>query len=245
MSDQLDLFSEPLFSSNKKIRLIETFAGVGSQAMALERMGVDFEHHYVCEFDKYAIASYNAIHGTNFPVSDITKTHAEDLKITERDKYLYILTYSFPCQSLSVAGKQEGMKKGSGTRSGLLWEIERILTECGENLPHVLMMENVNQVHSKKNIEDFSLWIKFLDSLGYSSFYQDLNSKFYGVPQNRDRCFMISILGNYAYEFPKEIPLEFVMADILQEDVPEKFFISNEKADKLIEQLIAEKKIEA
>ena len=110
-------------------------------------------------------------------------------------------------------------------------------------LPKVLMMENVTQVKSKKNMSDFSTWIKFLDSLGYSSFYHDCNAKYYGIPQNRDRTFMVSILGNYDYEFPKEIPLEFVMSDILDDEVEEHFFIKNEKADKLIEQLIVENKI--
>lgn len=113
----------------KPIRLIELFAGVGSQAMALRDLGVNFEHYKVVEFDKYAIASYNAIHNTNFPTMDITKVHAEDLNVVDTDKYEYIMTYSFPCQDLSNAGKQKGMKKGSGTRSGLLWEVERLLDE--------------------------------------------------------------------------------------------------------------------
>lgn len=247
---ELSLFSSPEVTINKKIRLIELFAGYGSQAMAMERMSEYFnkdifEPWFTCEFDKYANSIYNAAHDSNNPTADVTKIHAEDLNIIDRDNYCYLLTYSFPCTDLSVAGKQAGMKKGSGTRSGLLWEVERLLTECNGNLPQVLLMENVTQVHSKTNMPDFSTWIKFLDSLGYSSFYHDCNAKYYGIPQNRDRTFMVSILGNYDYEFPKEIPLEFVMADVLQEDVPEKFFISNEKADKLIEQLIAEKKIEA
>ena len=130
MDEQLNLFDMPTFSTNKKIRLIELFAGMGTQAQALNRLGVNFEHYFVCEFDKYAMQVYNAIHCTNFETSDVTKIHAEDLNITEKDKYTYILTYSFPCQSLSLAGKQEGMAKGSGTRSGLLWEVERLLNEC-------------------------------------------------------------------------------------------------------------------
>ena len=86
----------PTFKIDKPIRLIELFAGVGSQAMALRDLGVDFEHHRVVEFDKYAIASYNAIHGTNFPTMDITEIKGGDLGITDIDKYTYILTYSFP-----------------------------------------------------------------------------------------------------------------------------------------------------
>lgn len=108
--DQLNIFDIMYedFKITKKIRLIELFAGVGSQAMALRNLGADFEHHRVVEFDKYAVASYNAIHGTNFPTMDITKVHGEDLGIEEKDKYCYIMTYSFPCQDLSVAGKQAG-----------------------------------------------------------------------------------------------------------------------------------------
>lgn len=91
--EQLELFEFPKFSIDKKIRLIELFAGMGTQAQALNRLGVEFEHHFVCEFDKYAISVYNAIHGTNFETSDITKVHAADLNITEKDKFTYLLTY--------------------------------------------------------------------------------------------------------------------------------------------------------
>jgi DNA (cytosine-5)-methyltransferase 1 len=242
----LELFAKPDFNISKKIRLIELFAGYGSQCMALERMGVDFESHYVCEFDKYAQSLYNAAHDTNFPTSDVTQIHAKDLNITETDKYTYLLTYSFPCTDISIAGKQAGMEKGSNTRSSLLWEVERLLTEIKEtnnNLPQVLLMENVTQVHSKVNMQGFSSWIKFLTSLGYSSYYQDLNAKDFGIPQNRDRCFMVSLLGDYNFEFPNDIPLEYVWEDILEESVDEKYFINNEKAKNLINQLIIEKRI--
>ena len=94
--NQLDLFEYPTFSTNKKIRLIELFAGMGTQAQALNRLGVDFEHHFVCEFDKYAIQVYNAIHGTNFETTDIRNIKGGDLRITNKSKYTYLLTYSFP-----------------------------------------------------------------------------------------------------------------------------------------------------
>lgn len=244
--EQKGLFDDdyPEYTINKPIRLIELFAGVGSQSMAMERLGVNFESYKVVEFDNFAINSYNSIHGTNFPTMDITKTHAEDLEIVDRDKYEYIMFYSFPCTDLSLAGKQAGMSRDSGTRSGLLWEVERILKECGKNLPQVLVMENVPQVHSDSNYPDFESWILFLRKLGYSNLYEDLNSKNYGVPQNRERCFMVSILGTYDFKFPRQIPLEKVMADILEDEVDEKYFITSDKADKLIEQLIQEGKIE-
>ena len=245
--EQLGLFDEeyPQYKIDKPIRLIELFAGVGSQSMAMKCLDVDFESYKAVEFDEPAIRSYNAIHGTSFPTLDVTKTHGEDLGIVDKDKYCYILFYSFPCTDLSLAGRQAGMSRDSGTRSGLLWEVERILKELPkEQLPDVLIMENVPQVHSEKNLPDFEDWILFLRHLGYSNYYGDLNAKDFGVPQNRDRCFMVSMLGKYDFAFPKEIPLEKVMADVLEPEVDEKYFINNEKADKLIEQLIKDGKIE-
>lgn len=202
---------------DKPIRLIELFAGIGSQAKALSRLGADFEHYRVCEFDKYAIKSYNAIHGTDFTTSDITQISASDLGIVDTDKYCYIITYSFPCQDLSLAGKGKGMAKGDNTRSGLLWEVERLLNECDE-LPQILLMENVTQVHGKKNKEHFDEWIRFLESKGYSNYWKDLNAKNFGIPQNRNRCFMVSVLGNYTYEFPEEFPLELRLKDMLEDN---------------------------
>ena len=235
-----DVQKQPL-KINKPIRLIELFAGIGSQAKALERLGVDFEHYRVCEFDKYAIASYNAIHGTNFETSDITQITAKDLGIVDTDKYCYMMTYSFPCQDLSLAGKRKGMAKGENTRSGLLWEVERLLNECTE-LPQVLLMENVTQVHSTKNKEHFDEWIKFLESKGYSNYWKDLNAKNFGIPQNRNRTFMVSVLGNYTYEFPKEFPLELRLKDMLEDSVDEKFYISNDRVDKIINFTFAQEK---
>ena len=223
MYEQLDIFSaiKQPYKITKPIRLIELFAGVGSQAMALKRLGANFEHYRVVEFEKYAIKSYNAIHGTDFEPMDITKIIGSDLGISDTDKYCYIMTYSFPCQDLSVAGKQKGMTKGSGTRSGLLWEVERLLNEV-DNLPQVLLMENVPQVHGKKNMEDFQRWIDFLESKGYSNYWQDLNAKNYGVAQNRNRCFMVSIFGDYSFKFPEPIELKKVMKDYLEDEVDEK-----------------------
>ena len=166
----------PLYVIEKPIRLVELFAGIGSQAMALRDLGADFEHYRVVEFDKYAIKSYNAIHGTDFPTMDITKIKGADLGIVDTETFTYLLTYSFPCQDLSVAGKMKGMTKGTGTRSGLLWEVERLLNEVDE-LPQVFLMENVPQVHSQDNMPDFQKWIDFLASKGYSNYWQDLNAR--------------------------------------------------------------------
>jgi DNA (cytosine-5)-methyltransferase 1 len=218
---------------DKPIRLIELFAGIGSQAKALKLLNANFEHYRICEFDKYAIKSYNAIHGTNFETSDITKITADDLGIVDTDKYCYIMTYSFPCQDLSLAGKQKGMAKGENTRSGLLWEVERLLNECTE-LPQILLMENVTQVHGKKNIEHFNEWIEFLESKGYSNYWKDLNSKNFGIPQNRNRTFMVSVLGNYTYEFPQEFPLELRLKDMLEKEVDEKYYLSDKGINSVI-----------
>lgn len=194
-------------------------------------MGVPFEHYRICEFDKYAVKSYNAIHGTDFKTSDITEITADDLGITETDKFTYILTYSFPCTDLSKAGQQKGMAKGSGTRSGLLWEVERLLTDCKE-LPQILLMENVPDVIGTKNIKHFADWVAFLDSIGYETRWEVLNAKDYGIPQNRDRCFAISWLksmGDFYYAFPAKIKLKDCLADMLQRTVLPKYYLS-EKA---------------
>lgn len=133
-------------------------------------------------------------------------------------------------QDLSLAGKGAGMKKGSGTRSGLLWEFERIMRECKElnTLPDILLMENVPQVHSKKNMEDFNLWIESLNELGYKSVYKDLNTKNFKVPQNRNRCFMVSILDKERkFKMPEDIGLTLRLKDVLEKNVDEKYYLSD------------------
>ena len=243
--DQITIFdlTLPQFQIDRPIRLIELFAGIGSQAMALRDLGADFEHWRVVEFEPNAVTSYNAIHGTHFEPQDITKITGADLGIVDTEKYCYIMTYSFPCQDLSSAGKQRGMKKGSGTRSGLLWEVERLLNEVG-SLPQVLLMENVTEVHGEKNAGHFQSWISFLESKGYSNYWQDINASDYGVAQNRDRCIMVSILGQYNYKFPRRIQLEKTMEDYLEPDVESRYFVKTEKAERLIQRLIDEGQIE-
>lgn len=226
MNEQMNFnYIYPEFKITQPIRLIELFAGIGAQAKALERLGCKFEHYRVVEYDKFAIKSYNAIHGCNFNPIDITKIGGDDLGIVNTDKNCYIMTYSFPCQDLSLAGKQKGMKKSENTRSGLLWEVERLINELNE-LPQVLLMENVTQIHSKKNNDEFIKWMMFLESKGYLNFCADLNSKNYGVPQNRNRTFMISILGKYNYSFPASVELTQTMQDRLELTVDEKYILS-------------------
>ena len=120
------------------------------------------------------------------------------------------------------------MAKGSGTRSGLLWEVERILDECNGNLPQILLMENVPDVIGANNVKHFAQWVKKLEQLGYTSKWQCLNAKDYGVPQNRDRCFMVSWLGNHYYDFPTPIKLEKRLKDVLETNVDEKYYLSSD-----------------
>lgn len=179
---------------------------------------------------------YNNIKATHNLVN-IQQVKGSDLEIVDTDIYDYLVTYSFPCQDLSLAGKGLGMEKGAGTRSGMLWEVERILNELyenGNNLPKYLMMENVPQVHGTKNKEHFDKWLEFLDSIGYKNFWQDLNAKDYSVPQNRKRTFMISILdSNATFKFPEPFELKLRLKDVLEKKVDEKYYLSDNIVAKL------------
>lgn len=221
----------------KPVRLIELFAGIGSQAKALELLGVDFEHWKVCEFDDYAMKSYNAVHNTNFKTSDIQNLTASDLEIKDKDKYEYIMTYSYPCTDISIAGKKEGMERNSGTRSSLLWEVERLLKEC-DNKPQILLMENVRECHNGKNAPLFFEWTSFLRSIGYKNFYTDMDAKNYGIPQTRKRCFMLSILDENAYyEFPQACGLNYSVKEFLEDKVDKKYYVKEETALPLIKKM--------
>ncbi len=261
--EQMNLFDfigEDTFI-DKKIRLIELFAGYGSQAMALKRLGADFEHYRVVEFDKHACNLYNKVHKTNFEPTDICDIKGVDLGIVDKEHFTYLLTYSFPCVDLSLAGNQKGLgvecpecefvsddrslkvcpvcgAELKPTRSALLWQVRRLLNECDE-LPDILVMENVIQIHSAKNMPYFREWLDFLDNKGYTTFYQDMNAKNFGVAQNRDRTIVVSILGkNKRYKFPREINLRYLMKNYLDDEVDEKFYINNERSEKMLKDLI-------
>ena len=281
---QLSIFAQvyDTYKSKKPLRLIELFAGYGSQALALKYMGVPFEHYRVCEWNwksHYAYSlmhdlyqeydtdmtkdeiikalqgrglsadwdkpmedtqiarmkeedlrhAYNAIRSTKNTI-DISRTHGSDLGIEprrERERE-YMMTYSFPCQDISLAGKLGGMKEGSGTRSSMIWEVGRILTELKEEnqLPDVLIMENVPTVCGEKNKEDFNKWLNFLENLGYQSYYKILSATDYGIPQTRRRCFVISLLGEYYYDFPDGFPLQLKLKDMLEDNCSEKYYLS-------------------
>lgn len=217
--------------------------------MALERIGAEFEHYRVVEFDKYAIASYNAIHGTDFPTIDICTVKGIDLGIVDKSRFTYILTYSFPCTDISIAGQQKGMAKGSGTRSGLLWEVERILNELHDMdaLPQVLLMENVDAITNQKNSQHLRKWVEFLDSFGYTSFGKILNSNDYCIAQNRKRYFLVSLFGKYNYKFPDAEELDTCIEDyfeLLSEENALKQVCKGQKAIDLMVDLDGENKLE-
>ena len=270
----------PKYKITKPIRLIETFSGYGSQALALKYLGVEFEHWKTCEWAIKSIQAYKDIHFTNDTkeismskdemidylynkgissnynepmtknqisrlnekqlktiIENIEITHnlvniqqvkGQDLEIVEKEQYEYILTYSFPCQDLSLAGKRKGMADTT-TRSGMLWEVERILNELKElnQLPQILLMENVPQVHGSDNVEHFNKWQLALENMGYKNYFQDLTATDYGIPQTRNRCFIVSILGDYSYSFPKPIPLKLKLKDMLENEVDEKYYLSD------------------
>ena len=174
---------------------------------------------------------FNNIYATHNLVN-IQQVKGKDLDIKDTDKYEYIMTYSFPCQDLSLAGKGKGMVDTS-TRSGMLWEVERILSEC-EELPQMLLMENVPQVHSLENMKDFHKWQVRLEELGYKNYWQDLIATDYGIPQTRNRCLMVSILGDYSYSFPKPIPLKLKLKDMLEDNVDEKYYIEDDLLQHII-----------
>ena len=202
------------------IKVFEAFAGYGSQSIALRNLGIEHEVVAISEIDKYAIKAYYALHDNNIPnLGDISKIDVAD--IPDHD----LFTYSFPCQDISVAGKTKGIVKGE-TRSGLLYECEKIIEA---KRPKYLLMENVKNLVGKKFKPQFDEWLEYLEGLGYTNYWQVLNAKDYGVPQNRERVFVVSILGEHKpYKFADKIPLDKCIADILEDEVDEKYYLSEE-----------------
>lgn len=202
------------------IRVLELFAGIGACSKALENMGVEHQIVDAVEIDKYAIASFNAVHGTNFEPQDITKWN----KNIECD----LIMHGSPCQDFSVAGKGAGGDEGSGTRSSLLYESLRIIEKIR---PKYVIWENVKNLLSKKHFHNFQAYLDRMASLGYKNSYQVLNAKDYGVPQNRERVFTVSIRNDIyrGFEFPAKQPLHCQLKDILETEVDEKYYLSDEQ----------------
>lgn len=209
-----------------KIRVFEAFAGYGSQSMALRRLGIDFEVVGISEIDKYAIQAYMAVHGDTANYGDISKIDWSSVPDFD------FLTYSFPCTDISTAGQQKGLAEGSGARSSLLWECRKAIEA---KRPKYLLMENVKNLVSKKFTPYLKEWIIFLEGQGYSNYTKVLNAKDFGVPQNRERVFMVSILGEVSFHFPKPFTLEKRLKDVLEKDVDESFYLS----EKIVKTFIA------
>lgn len=208
------------------LKVIELFAGVGAQRRALQKANIDHQVIAISEIDRYAIQAYNAIHGDTPNLGDIKKIE----KLPKADLW----TYSFPCTDISLAGRMSGFEKDSGTHSSLLWEVQRLLSTANDDgtLPKLLLMENVKNLLSKKFKPLFDEWCKYLEDLGYKNFYKVLNAKDYGIPQNRERVFMISIKDtNELYQFPSEINLDTKLGDYLEPVVDEKYYLSAKLID--------------
>lgn len=202
------------------IRLVELFAGIGSQAQALENLGVDFETVAIAEIDRYALQSYELLHGTPNNLGDISKIDPQDVPDCD------LITYSFPCQDLSVAGLQAGANEGSGTRSSLLWECKKIIEA---KKPKYLLMENVKNLVGTTHKANFDKWLKYLEGLGYKNYWKVLNAVDYGAPQSRERVFVVSILGDEEYTFPDPQPRVKKLKDILEpeEEVPGNMYMND------------------
>lgn len=204
------------------LKVIELFAGIGAQAQALKEANIDHEIVAISEIDKYALTVYEKLHGKETNLGDITKIES----LPKADLW----TYSFPCTDISISGQMKGFDKGSKTGSSLLWEVQRLLERAREEnrLPRFLLMENVKNIVSKRFMPLFQTWIDYLSELGYKSFYKVLNAKDYDVPQNRERCFMVSILDfDGEFIFPERQEPTIKLKDLLEENVAEKYFLSN------------------
>lgn len=220
------------YTPERPLRLFEAFAGYGSQALALERVapahpGFAYEIAGWSEIEPNAITAHNLLHpeAASLNFGDISKI--DWAEVPDFD----LFTMSSPCQDFSLAGLRRGGEEGSGTRSSLLWECRRAILA---KKPKYILMENVKTLVGKKFYPLFLKWCAELDSYGYSNFWQVLNAKEHGVPQNRERVFMVSVLRSEdepapSYTFPSKIPLTRCLADLLDEEVPEKYFISDEQ----------------
>lgn len=210
----------------KELKVLELFSGIGAQHKALTNIGINALCTQ-CDIDKYAIQAYNAIHGETKNLGDISAIDPNQMIKNEYD----LITYSSPCQDFSFAGLQKGGEKGSGTRSSLLWEVEKIVKQVR---PKYLLMENVKALVSKKFLSCFEKWIETLNSYGYKTYWKVLNAKNYGIPQNRERVFAVSIRNDIdqSFEFPSEQKLEKRLKDVLESNVDAKYYLSKQVQDR-------------
>lgn len=210
------------------LKYLSLFSGIGAFESALTNLGVNYEVVNYCEIDKYASKSYSAIHGIPETKNlwDITKVNVFNLP---EPGEIDLVTYGFPCQDISIAGKQKGLfnDDGSLTRSGLFFDALKIIEYCK---PKVAIAENVKNITSKKFATQFETVLKSLEDAGYNNYWKVLNAKDYGIPQNRERVFIVSIrkdVDNELFEFPKPYKLEKRLKDFLESHVDEKYYLSD------------------
>jgi len=199
------------------LRIIEFFAGIGAYHQALKEINIPHEVVGISEIDENAIKAYQILHGRTNVLGDIRRVR--------RTPDAEMWCYSFPCTDISIAGQMKGMDRESKTQSSLLWEIERLL-HAAEYKPRYLIMENVPTLVGKRYLEHFKIWLSILEEMGYKNYYDVLNAKDYGVAQNRKRLFLVSIMGNEKYVFPKKLPLTKKLSEYLDDQVDEKYFVS-------------------
>ena len=203
------------------IKVLELFGGIGACSKALERLNIDYKIADYVEIDKYAVKSFNAIHNTNFEPQDIT-TWNKDIEVD-------LIMHGSPCQDFSLAGKQAGGDEGSGTRSSLMYETIRIVEKLK---PKYVIWENVKNLLSKKHKHNFDAYLETMDQLGYNNYYKVLNAKDYGIPQNRERVFTVSIrkdIDEGSFLFPEKQELKLKLKDLLEDKVDEKYYLSEDK----------------
>ena len=206
------------------MKLLSLFTGIGAFEKALKNIGINYELIGFSEIDKYAIKSYCAIHNESEEknLGDITK-----IDITKLPKDIDIITHGSPCQDFSLAGKQAGGDLGTGTRSSLMWNTISIVTYCK---PKYVIWENVKNLLSKKHKHNFDSYLSIMESLGYNNYYKVLNAKDYGIPQNRERIYTISIrkdIDNNNFTFPKKEELKLRLKDMLENEVDEKYYLKD------------------
>lgn len=218
------------------LKIIELFGGIGAFSKALEKLNIDFKIVDYVEIDKYAVKSFNAIHGTNFEPQDIRNYNKKFYELPKID----IIMHGSPCQDFSIVGKRAGACIGGDTRSSLMFETLRIVEEIR---PKIVIWENVKSVLNKKNINNFKQYETKLRQLGYWSYYKVLNSKDYGVPQNRERIYCVSIrsdiisygshIKNFIFPTPKE--LKRTVYDILERNVNDKYYLSKKMKNYIVQ----------
>lgn len=212
------------------MKVLSLFSGIGAFEKALTNMGVKYELVNYCEIDKYASKSYSAIHGVpeSKNLGDITKVDTSKLPDD-----IDLLTYGFPCQDISLAGKQRGFEhEGERTRSGLFFEALRLIEDLQ---PKFAICENVKNLTSKKFEKEFQIVLESLEEAGYRNYWQVLNAKDYGIPQNRERVFIVSIREDIdkGFTFPKPFPLELRLKDMLDAEVDEKYYLSDSQIENI------------